>query len=101
MKIELKIQDRIILSNLMPKQNSFERLVLQNDIIEKIKWSHKELISVGFNNEMQTIDTAKDLAVEFEFSESEVLFVSNLLKDISAKNELSIEAIQLYKAFVN
>ena len=50
---------------------------------------------------MQTIDTAKDLAVEFEFSESEVLFVSNLLKDISAKNELLIEAIQLYKAFVN
>lgn len=105
MKLTIKLIDRIQLNFILPLEDSFENLLIRDEILEKIKISSKEV-------ELYNIETLKDGqikfnikeekdAFEYEFNESEKNYIKENLIKLSETKKLHVSLLSIYKKIVN
>ena len=103
MNIELSFTERMLFQRLMPEQDSFENLTCRREVLEIIKCSSQELKDNKFkqlpDNQMQWEDINKNIGVQF--SDVQVDYIKEVLKDTSKKKELHCQLEGLYKNIVN
>ena len=105
MKVRMKLLERIMLPGILPERASFEVGIAVNDIKQKVAVTQDEVKRVGLRTlptgGMQW-DAAKDRAIEFEFTNAELLIIRGALEKASKDGVLPTDAaiIKLYQDFV-
>ena len=102
MRHALTLLDRILLPNSLPAKDSFDKLVIRNDVLEKVNLDQEDLEkykvqSVGG----QTKWEPNEDTFEIDFTEAEINYVRETLRGLSDKKELSHQHVRLYDTFVN
>lgn len=101
-QLNLKIGDRIQLQNILPGEDAFERLLMREIILKKVKINEKEISTHNLRTEGGSIMWEKsDISYSYEFDENEREYVKGCLKELSDKKKLTADALGLYKTFVN
>ena len=107
MIMKLTLKDKIILSGLLPKEGSFEKLIIINDIQKKLTLTQEEIVEY----EVETITIVEKQSIkwnekwinaefEIEFSEIELKNISDTFLKLSEENKLTMDLLDLYKLFV-
>lgn len=101
---KIKLQDRVHLSFILPQEDSFERLILREEITDKVKITAKEVeeydIKTLENGAISWKIEDKDNAFDYEFSESEKNYLSSILVELSEEKKLNANMMDMYKTFV-
>lgn len=100
---ELTLTERILLPHVFLKERNFKTLVLQEDILNKIKITQDEIKkyqieAIGNGAKWNQAGTKAVLTVAF--TELEKNEISLGLKDLDEKQKLTADFISLYKKFV-
>lgn len=100
----MKLLDRIILGNILPKQGSFTDLVLAEDIKTKTKITQEEIKEYevkqeGLNLKWSVEGGKKEF--EYEFTELEKVLIKKQLEELNKTAKLGVDMVNLYKEFVN
>lgn len=100
---ELTLTERILLPHVFLKERNFKTLVLQEDILNKIKITQDEfkkyqIEAVGNGAKWNQAGTKAILSVVFTDLEKNEISLG--LKDLDDKQKLTTDFISLYKKFV-
>jgi len=99
MKVSLNVSDRIMMPQLFPEKSSIINLRLTRDIGEKIKLTdgEKEKFNVRFTSSQVAWDVPnlKDSEIEIEFSNSEIEFLQDRIRDLNKKESLTMSILDL------
>ena len=102
-KYNLKIGDRIGLTNVLPEEDTFERLVLRESILKKVSITVDELAKYQIKTDAESgsinWNNAK-ASFEYEFSKSEIDYIRDLLKSLGDSGKLRSMMLDLYREFV-
>jgi len=102
MKVNLTVGDRIILPTILPSKGSYEDLIVQGDIMDKVRMTQEETEKFGIKQIRDQIAwTDVESEFEYEFSELEEGIIIRTLSEMSTRKELSQNHIGLYKKFVS
>jgi hypothetical protein len=103
MKVKLTIQDRRILSTLLPFKGGLEAMQVVVGIIELIKYTPEEIKEyniVTHTNGLTTWDTSKDTeGKEYEFNKMQTDYIIEKLKDMDNLSEITLQHLPLYFKF--
>ena len=97
----LSIQNRLLITQILPIKDSFDKLILRKDVVSKVEFTQSELDKFKIVTEGSQVKWEKGGMVDVAFSDAEKNYVSEQLKGLSDKKELSIQLVELYEAFVN
>jgi hypothetical protein len=101
--MKLKLINRISLPSLFPQKSSFEKLIILNDIQNKIKLTQEEVTKFEVKSSDTSItwnDNGSKAEFDIDFTESESNLIADLLKTLSKEESLTLETLELYKLFV-
>lgn len=99
----MKLIDRIVLVSLLPKEGSFETLIILDDIRKKAGVTQDEVVEFKINSTDKGVTWTQEAAekeFDIDFTEAEKNEVSKMLKKLSDDEKLNTETINLYKIFV-
>lgn len=103
-EVKLTLAERIILPSIFPEKGSFDKLVIRDDINEKIKITQEEIAKYKIQATEDgkiSFDLGEDVnEFEYNFTELEAQEIKNNLKSLSEKDELHREFKNIYKMFV-
>lgn len=102
--MKLNLKNRFTLIQLMPEKTSFEKGIVKDDIINKIKITQEDLkeFNIKSNEEgslVYPIPVEGSDEKDFSFTDAEAEFIKDLLFKLSAKEELVYDQVTLYKLF--
>jgi len=97
----LGVQNRLLLSQLLPEKDSFDKLILRKDILAKTTFTQEDLVKYGIKSEGSKISWTSSVAVDIQFTSAEKNYIVERLKFLSEKKELTTTHVELYEAFVN
>lgn len=100
--MQLKFLDRFLLLNLLPKQGTFEDLIVTKDIKSKIEVTQEELKKLNVKSQENgniTWDSSKDEPKEIEFTDKEQEIITKELKALSEQKKLTENHLNLYQLF--
>lgn len=100
-KIELTFTEKLFISQLIPTEDSFNNLVVRNDIVEKIGLKQEDYTEnkykvVGKNSTWS--DTGKKTIVEFTNPEKE--YLKEKLKLADTQKKLNFRLVDFYKKII-
>jgi len=104
--MKITFSDKVLLGNILPKEGSFETLILSRDVYKKIEISQEDMEEFEIKPSEDgkaiqwSIKKSEDNPFDIDFSESEKNFISGSLKKISEKEALTPNLIPLYEKFV-
>jgi len=100
--MKITFLERAALTQILPKEGSFETLILVKDIQEKVSLKQEELEYHKTGEPDQNGNVLyKDLMKEYdiEMSKSEVSIVKDNLKQLSDEKKLTLDMLTLYEKF--
>ena len=102
-KFNLKVLNRLILLNILPKQTNFLALKLIKDLEDKISFNEneqKELELKILENGLPAWNGEKDKGKEFEIGEKTQDIIIDALKKLDKDNKLTKDHFSTYEMFV-
>jgi len=97
MKIELNIQERLLISTLYPQKSSLKNQIVVRDIKEKVKISQDELTKYDIkeNNGVITWNQGKVENKVIDFTQMEIDLLKNQISEADKKNEITQNLVEL------
>lgn len=111
MQTQLTLIDRILLEwSILPREDSFDKLILSKQIKTKVKITDKEIHNFNirsndkwlfWDNTGKDKNEVKDYKIKVEFMELEEKIISENLRKLDENKKLTEEYIDLYRIFVS
>jgi hypothetical protein len=105
--MKLTIQERFVLTNILPKEGSYTELVITSDLRKKVDPTQKELkeiqytpINDGTGRGHYNVEKANTIETEIKIEELEENQVKEALKKLDEEKKLTADHITLYKKFI-
>ena len=101
--MKFRLLERALLLNLLPKQGTFETLIIAEDIKKKINFTQEEIKDFKLETKPTGISwspEASDVSFPYEFTVAESNLIKTELQTLSTSKQLSSQHIDLYKLFV-
>ena len=104
----MDFRKRLAISWILPQEDTFDNMIIVQDISDKVKLTQKEMEETGF----KVIDTdgkgkmgvswddKKEKDVKIEFTNPEKNLIKDALKKLSEEKKIGLDLIPLYKEFV-
>lgn len=101
-KIKLTFTERLHLGRLMPNEDSFDNLVIMEDIRKKIKLSQDDFKKNDFKPDAEgnALWDDKGDTIAIELSNPEKGYLKKKLTEVSEKKKLNNKLIEVYKSIV-
>jgi len=108
-KINLSLNERMVVTGLVPTEGKFEDLIISEDIKAKVSITGSEVeefeiktVSNGEQSAIQwNVEKIGDKEWSYDFSELEKEMLKGALTKASEDGKLHVSQIALYKKFVN
>lgn len=101
----LSLRDRLILPSILPTEGSFTKIVIKNDILDKVKITQEEIteFEIKSNEENNSVNwnQTKEKPLDVSFSGLESNLIKECLENLSNEEKLNDETFSLYKLFNN
>jgi len=100
--MELKVFDRLILLNILPKEGDFTTLKIVRKLREDLSFSEDEHKTLGFKQENGNVqwkqdgDIPKDITIGEKASD----LIADVLKKLDKEKKLTDQHYELYEKFV-
>lgn len=101
--MQLTFLERVLLSNLLPREGKFETLLILEDVRKKIEVTQDEVKKYDVktvDNMIQWNPEGAKSTFDIEFTEAESNAIKDIFKKLSDSEKLSTEQLPLYKMFV-
>ena len=97
----LTLKERFSLPSILPTQGGFTKLVIKNDIIDKIKITQEEIKEFEIESNGQEVkwNTTKEKDLEVDFTELESNLIKECLSTLDKEEKLNDETFGLYNKF--
>jgi len=98
----LKVGDRLLILDVLPRVGSFETLKIVRDLQSALSFSeeeHKDLDITSKDGMVQWREE-RDIPVDIPIGEVATKVIVDRLKEMDSRKQLKIEALQLYERFV-
>lgn len=101
MKVGLNVFERVMITQIVPKEGNFITLRLVNDLVSKIGLSAQDFEDYGIvQEEGKTRWNEKGIIPkEFELADAESELIRKQLKKMDDENKLSMQMFTLYEKF--
>lgn len=101
--MKLSVRERIILSNILPKEGSFVTLTIKNDLLSKTNITQEEIkeLDMKFDDNGIVWNIQKEKEKDFEFTELEERLIKTELKELDKRDALNEDTFNLYKLFIH
>ena len=100
-KVNFSIAERISILNIMPDKDNFERLIIREEILEKVKLKINEIDKYDIQTTEKGITWNDDGATfGYTFNKTESNYIRDNLKKLSEENKLEAGLLRIYKTFV-
>lgn len=98
MKFKLRILDRVILAQVLPKKSSLTEQVICKGIREKVLFNPKELITYDMKviDEILTWDAKKEEIKEVDFDHAEMVLLQAIIKKMDEKEEITPDHVGIF-----
>ena len=100
--MELKVFDRLILLNIMPKEGDFTTLKIVRKLREDLSFSEDEHKALEFKQENGNVQwkQAGDIPKDVPIGEKAADLIADVLKKLDKEKKLSDQHYTLYERFV-
>lgn len=98
----MKIRERVILQNILPKKWSYTDMSIISEINDKARLSQDEIKDMWVTESSDgsiTWAKEKDKWVKITFSKAETNIIRRTLKDLDSKKEITSDMMTLYDMF--
>ena len=102
-KIKLTLLEKIIIPNILKKEGSFEEIIINKDIKNKILISQNEIkeFDIKTSNEgLSFNDKGFTEEFEIEFTDLELNNIKDCLKKLQEDKKITEELVDLYKKII-
>ena len=99
--MKLSLENRLILTDVLPKEGNYATMLLREDVLSKVKLTQDEMtrwdVSLEGNN--FTWDEKKVEEIEVVFTEAEIGMIKKRLSELDSTSMLNPNTTKLYKLF--
>lgn len=96
----LTIHERAVMPTFLPAKDSFERLLLRKDILDKTQFTPEEVEKYKIDISPIEVKWETNAETEIKFSGAETSYVADQLMKLSDENKLGVSQVSLYERFV-